>query len=320
MKGIRKNISNLFGWRTKRKLVVIESDDWGSIRTRSKEDYEEMLKKGLSVDKSFFTRFDSLESNEDIERLFNTLSEFKDLNGRHPVFTPMCIVANPDFEQIKDSGFKDYFFKSLKETIQDYPKHDKLIDYWQKGASERLFVPALHGREHLNVGRYLKGLQDTENKGLRIAFQHGSIGASKWNSRDIIEYLGAFHPDTPEEILELKSILKEAVDLFSEICGYNPTHFIGPNREPAKELDHTLAENGVLYITQSKFRKYPKGSDKYGYELNWLGKKNRFNQTYIMRNCSFEPSYPKVPDYVDHCLSEIENAFRWNKPASDFIP
>ena len=46
----RKNLSNILGWSTKRKLVVLESDDWGSIRTRSKVDYEAMLLKKIDVE------------------------------------------------------------------------------------------------------------------------------------------------------------------------------------------------------------------------------------------------------------------------------
>ena len=37
----RKELYNMFGWRTKRHLVVIESDDWGTIRMPSREVYEE---------------------------------------------------------------------------------------------------------------------------------------------------------------------------------------------------------------------------------------------------------------------------------------
>ena len=113
---ISKNLKNLIGWTTKRKIVVIESDDWGSIRTKDKKAYDSMLKLGLNVDSNFFTRFDSLESDDDLERLFNLLTSFKDINGRHPVFTPMCIVANPDFERIKESDFNIYFYKTLPET------------------------------------------------------------------------------------------------------------------------------------------------------------------------------------------------------------
>lgn len=313
MKKLRKNFSNIPGWGTKRKIVVIESDDWGSVRTRSTVDYNSMLGKGLNVDENFFTKYDALESNRDLENLFNHLTDFKDCTGRHPVFTPMCIVANPDFEKIKYSGFSQYSYKTLAETAEDYPNHNKLIDYWRKGVEERLFVPALHGREHLNVRRYLKGLQDDSNCGLKVSLEHGSLGASRWQSKSIIEYLGAFYPTENKDIEELKLIMQDAIRLFVEVSGYEPTHFIGPNREPAKELDKTLAEGGVTYITQSKLRKYPKGDDKFGFEFNWWGRRNKHDQIYIMRNCSFEPS--GKPNSVNSCLYDIENAFKWNKPA-----
>jgi len=32
-----RNVANIPGWRTDRKIVVIESDDWGAIRMPSKE-------------------------------------------------------------------------------------------------------------------------------------------------------------------------------------------------------------------------------------------------------------------------------------------
>jgi hypothetical protein len=310
---LRKTLSNALGWKTKRKIVVFESDDWGSVRTRSQRDYKFMLAKGLNVDKTFFTRYDSLESNDDLERLFNLLLDFKDSTNRSPVFTPMCIVANPDFKKIKESGYSKYSYRNLKATVEEYPNHDKLLKYWRNGASQRLFVPALHGREHLNVGRYIKGLQDESNEGLRIALAHDSVGASSWNGQNIIEYLGAFHPSTKGEIEELEAIMTKAMQLFEDACGYSPTHFIGPNREPTKELDQVLARGGVKYLTQSKLRRYPKGDDKYGFEFNWLGKKNAYQQTYIMRNSGFEPS--GGVHTVETCLSEIDTAFKWNKPA-----
>ena len=97
MNNLRKNLSNIFGWRTSRKIVVIESDDWGSIRTRSKKDYNVMLSKSMEIDHSNFTTYDCLESNEDLENLFELLHKHKDSTGRSAVFTPMCIMANPHF-------------------------------------------------------------------------------------------------------------------------------------------------------------------------------------------------------------------------------
>jgi hypothetical protein len=89
---IKKYLSNLPGWRTKRKIVVIESDDWGSIRMPSLGVYNTLKKKGLNIDFGDGLRYntlDTLANSKDFEVLFNTLNSFKDINGRHPVITAM---------------------------------------------------------------------------------------------------------------------------------------------------------------------------------------------------------------------------------------
>ena len=44
------NLSNVKGWRTKRHIVVIESDDWGSVRMSSLESFERLKAAGVPVD------------------------------------------------------------------------------------------------------------------------------------------------------------------------------------------------------------------------------------------------------------------------------
>jgi hypothetical protein len=314
MLDIRKNLSNALGWRTNRKIVVIESDDWGSIRTRSKEDYNSMLAKGLSVDRSNFTKFDSLESNSDLENLFEVLIKHKDASGRHPVITPMCIVANPDFEKIEASGFSDYYFESFLETCKKYSEHDKVVELWQTGIKERLFVPQLHGREHLNVAKWMHAIQ-TGNEGLRISFAYRSIGASWYKGQRLPEHLAAFDPKEASDIHELHQVTLEAGKLFKEICGYEPKHFIASNSPEPRELEKTLNEIGVKYLTRYKLQRYPLGDGKFETQFNWLGKRNNLGQIYLTRNASFEPSDFHSENAVDQCLQDIAIAFRWNKPA-----
>jgi hypothetical protein len=98
---IRSNLSNLPGWRTNRKIIVFESDDWGSIRMPSRETYESLRKAGIDIetgDNFRFNKYDSLATPRDLELLFETLSKVKDKTGRTAVFTPVSIVANPDFD------------------------------------------------------------------------------------------------------------------------------------------------------------------------------------------------------------------------------
>jgi hypothetical protein len=273
-----------------------------------------MLAKGLELDRSNFTANDSLESTSDLENLFGVLLRHRDSTGRSPVFTPMCIMANPDFEKIEASGFREYHYENFTETCKRYPNRDRVPELWLKGIEARLFVPGYHGREHLSVSRWLNALQ-TGNTGLLTAFGHRSFGASHFKGEDIPEYLGAFHPDHPAEIADLARIMETGAELFELNCRYKPAHFIAPNRESAKALDATLGKVGVRFLTMNKIRRYPLGDDKYRMEFNWLGRRNSLGQVILTRNGIFEPSSPDRTDWVDSCLEEISIAFKWHKPA-----
>ena len=313
LNSVRRALSNIPGWSTNRHIVVFESDDWGSIRIRSKKDYNEMREAGLDVDETYFTRNDCLESNDDLERFYDLLSKHKDATGRAPVFTPMCILANPDFEKIKDNGFKEFYYEHMPETCNRYPNHDKVVELWHKGIEERLFVPALHGREHLNYVRWMNNVRNSE--GMRIAFEHQSVGIMGYRGSVMEEYLGAFKPTTPNDLPLLHDVVIDAGRLFEAICGYKPTHFIAPNAEPMFGLDASFAEIGVKYITNAKIRHHDLGDGRVKKEFVWPGKfYKELDIINISRNGHFEQSSPEQSDWVDYCLADIRDAFRFHKP------
>ena len=66
---ITHNLLNIPGWRTKRHIVVIESDDWGAIRMPSKKVYEKLLSEGYRVDLNKYEKNDSLATGKDIQIL-----------------------------------------------------------------------------------------------------------------------------------------------------------------------------------------------------------------------------------------------------------
>lgn len=317
---LRRNISNIPGWRTSRKILVIESDDWGSVRIKDKAAYTALKNKGFNVDRIHYDSVESMESNKDMEMLFDLLQGFKDKNGKHPVFTPMCIMGNPDFEKIKVSDYQEYFFQPLHETLKEFPKSDRVLDLWRQGFNQNIFVPEIHGREHINVRRYLKILQSHEGKeGLRYALEHHSVGPTAFNRIKYPNYLGALHPEAKDEIPKLHEYILEAGKLFLQYMGYQPRVFIAPNAEEPKELESSLKQIGVKYLTRSKKRVYPLGDGVFAKEWNFIGKKNEFDQVIINRNAFFEPvcfgEQEHIKDWVDSCLKEIEIAFRWKKPA-----
>lgn len=309
---IRKELSNIPGWSTKRHIVVFESDDWGSVRIRSKKDYDAMLEAGLNVAETIFTRYDSLESNTDLERFYDLLSKHKDSTGRHPVFTPMCIVANPDFKAIQDSGFAKYAYEPMQETCKKYPNHDRVVKLWREGIERRLFVPALHGREHLNFVRWLNNVRS--NEGMRFAFDLQSTGPTSYKGEPLTEYLGAFKPTTENDLPMLQEVVLDAGKMFEDLCGYKPTHFIAPNAEPMQGLDSSFAKIGVKYITNAKIRHHFLDNGKNKREFVWLGKYYKdLDVINITRNGAFEQVDPGH-NWVNECLGDIASAFRWHKP------
>ena len=80
-KTIIHNLLNIPGWHTNRKIVVIESDDWGSVRMPSREVYEEFLRQDVRVDNDPYCRYDGLATKEDLTNLFDVLDSVMPLPG-----------------------------------------------------------------------------------------------------------------------------------------------------------------------------------------------------------------------------------------------
>ena len=77
-------LKNLPGFRTSRKIVVIESDDWGSIRMPSGQVSDKLLKKGLIRENDPYSRLDTLADEDDLNHLFEVLGKHKDKNNATP--------------------------------------------------------------------------------------------------------------------------------------------------------------------------------------------------------------------------------------------
>jgi hypothetical protein len=307
---IKKSVVNYQGFKTNRKLIVIESDDWGSIRMPSTQVFSKLKDRGIPVDKSPYCRFDSLESNTDLEYLFEILTKFKDINGNHPIITANTVVGNPDFEKIKQSQFNKYFFESFYETLARYPNRDKVVSYYKQGIKSKIFIPQFHGREHVNVEMWLDLLKS--NKQFQFAFEHGLWGLStdvfpNFN-KSIQATLDSFNDNF------LISSINSGLILFEELFGYKSKSFIANNFIWNSTLNSALKANGIEFLQGMKYQILPKnGYEKRKLVRHYLGKKNNLGQFYLIRNCSFEPSLDNSG--TNKTIQEIQNAFFWKKPA-----
>lgn len=314
---IKHNALNFFGKKLKEKCVILESDDWGTIRMSSKEAFHSLLRKGYPVDQCPYNTNDALESNQDLEMLFEVLSSLKGSDGKPAILTANNIVANPDFRKIKDADFEEYYFEPFTETLKRYPSHHRVMDLYQQGINEGIVQPQFHGREHLNVTRWMRALKK-DSKAVKVAFSYEVFSPKVSQSIGYTnEYMDALDFESSHELAFQKNVLVEGLNLFNEIWGFISDSFIAPCYIWHKDLEETLANHNVKYMQGLVNQLEPTEDSDFKYKKRYhcQGQKNKFGQRYFIRNAFFEPTISPNFDWESDCLKRIEIAFLWNKPA-----
>jgi hypothetical protein len=292
------------------------SDDWGSLRIRSAKDQKQLVAKGLKINNRF-DQFDTLESNTDMEALFEVLLKHKDHKGNHPVITAVTNVANPNFKRIKEEGFKNYYYESIEQTYQRYPDSNKVLDLVKQGIQQNIFVPQSHGREHLQVNWWMHELQD-ENSFSRKVFENEFFffqsNYIKENRRGR-DFSAAFDVWDKRDIESHQEIIKSGLDLFKDLYGYRSEIFTPPAMFYNPSIENVLRKEGIEWLDVGRNFKIPLKGGSERYQFNYLGRKKRSGLKVLVRNAVFESNMSEKDNGVDRCLYDIDQAFKSKQPA-----
>lgn len=312
---LSKNYINARGWRTKRKLLLIESDDWGGIRMPSRKTYDYFLLKNIAVDQNYFDKNDSLEGVEDLEALYRVLDSFHDINGNPAVITAFSVVANPDFEKIEVDKRQQYHYELITETYKRNPHTEKSFSLFLEGVKRRLLYPQFHGREHINVSRWMDAI-DMPSVKENLAFMGQAIISAKKPNDTFqypLSYNAAFDYSDQAENKDHQQIISEGLVHFEALFGFKSLSFVAPCGIWSDVINQQLADGGVKLLPGQQH--YPLTNNHFKIKNRIWGSKNHFRQLHWRRNCTFEPSRNQNYDWVSHCMHEIAIAFRWGKPA-----
>ncbi|MEQ8533404.1 MAG: hypothetical protein RIB86_16230 [Imperialibacter sp.] len=303
-------MTNSRGLRVTDNVLIIESDDWGAIRTPSAAALDRMTEKGLQLADTFY-KFDSLASEDDLDFLFNVLHKVRNIDGDSVKLTANTIVANPDFQKIRDGKFRSYFYEPFTDTLAQYPKHSKSFDKWRQGMAENIFRPQFHGREHLNINRWLRRLQEGDKDTLFCFDQK-----TTYSGFGDYSFMEAFDWDSEKDVSLHQAIIADGLELFEKIFRFKSKSFIAPCYNWDSSLDPNFPQMGIEILQSSKHQLVPTG--QFG---QYIKKRHHFGELrggcpmYNLRNCVFEPSMNPNKDWVDSCLAEIQSAFTFRKPA-----
>ena len=307
--------SNLRGLRTGRRFVVFDSDDWGAIRMRDPAAFAELASHGLQMEASAYHRLDCIESRADLEQLFNLLNSFRDNTGGPPVFTFNTIMGNPDFDAIKASEFTTYVHEPFLKSYLQYRGED-LEPLWRNAIREKIIQPQFHGREHVNVGLWMRDLQQGHQE-TRCAFEHDYYGLTTTTSAERRrKYLAAHWPAAAGDLEPIRIAVTEGLGLFETTFGFPSRSFIACNYVWPDELEATVAEHGVRLIKGQRGQIRPSADGtRVSIRRPYTGQRNHLGQWYAVRNVLFEPFQDFAKDWVGSALRQISDAFLWRKPA-----
>jgi len=317
-KNIVALLSSIQSKRLNKKIIVFESDDWGSIRTPSRKAFFTVQQKNNITDDPY-TLFDTLECTSDINKFVEILVKFKDFQGQYPLITTNFVMANPDFEAISESEFENYSYKILDKSYKDYYPNEEVLSTIQIAINNKFFFPQFHGREHVNVQLWLTLLKNGHPIFME-AFKKGFWGVrtsdlKKWNK----SIQASFDLKKDEQKLYINDALEEGLNIFENIFGFRSQSFIPNNYIWPTDYNQKLKELGVDYLQGTRIQLSPQL--QYGEKRNWVNRKPGFEENggliSIVRNGSFEPSfYPgNRKKALDMCLADIEAAFRFKQPA-----
>ena len=308
---------NKRGFHTNRKLIVFESDDWGSIRMPSKAVFEELKSLGDMPERDGYLSNDCLENEGDIQPLYDVLSSVSDSKGNAPIFTLNFAMANPNFEKIDyEKGLYEY--EPFYETYDKYYGKNKILELIKEGYAKKLILPQLHCREHLNIGRWLRDLKAKRPDTL-LAFKYKTMGVgASFHSLNEFGYMDAFNTDCASND-DLELILNDANKIFIDTFGYQSATFVASCFVWNKQLEESLKRQGIYYIQSAPWQLRPNDeNEEYRLKrvMHFTGQKNKLGQIYSVRNCSYEPAYKQNPTECAHtCLTQISKAFKSKKPA-----
>lgn len=310
------NVYKALGWRTNRKIIVFESDDWGTIRMPSNEAYQKLINQHIDVASNPFNRFDTLENNDDLSILFELLLRHRDNNGNHPVITTNTIMANPDFLKIRNSNYLEYHFEVFTETLKRHPNSNQVLSIYRNGIEDGLVWPQFHGREHVNVLQWLKLLRDG-NKSMLTAFEQEAFSIDiKHEKLKRANLMAAYDSDNEQSRQFINNSIEEGLKLFKNVFGFCSKSAIAPAGVWGDDNEAVMQKHGVQYLQGFVIQRKPNQESKhYNTVYRFIGQTNSLKQVYMPRNCYFEPSTNQNYDWISSCIKQIQLAFFLKKPA-----
>ncbi|PKM12928.1 MAG: hypothetical protein CVV13_03635 [Gammaproteobacteria bacterium HGW-Gammaproteobacteria-3] len=219
--------------------------------------------------------------------LFETLSKHKDSIGRCAVLTADVVLAVPDTGAIKSAPADQYPRKLLD---RDFPKIYRTM---LQGIANDVFVPQLHGLEHLNGEAFAKLCQREDPR------TEKALADSNWWDWETLDsplqghYVdGSSLPTRPITPAKAQELITTATATFENLFGQPSLTTVAPCYLWNDDIESEWSRHSILAIQTAGYRCPGRAQDgRYIQDkpLIRAGDANALGQIYLVRNVMFEP-------------------------------
>ena len=222
-----------------------------------------------------------------LQTLLETLSLHRDSINRNAVLTADVVLAVPDTRTIRDTPSHQYPRKLLD---RDFPE---IYQAMLTGIDNDLFVPQLHGLEHLN-GEAFAELCKSEDPRTEKA-----LADENWWDWEALDsplqghYVdGSSLPTKPINPIKAQGIIETATNTFEKLFGQPSLTTVAPCYLWNDQIESMWSHHSIQAIQTAGYRCNGRAKDG-GYIQDKLlirtGEKSIYGQIYLVRNVMFEP-------------------------------
>lgn len=262
--------------KLKENIVIIESDDWGSYR------YYDKIKSSASFGNSPHCAFDSLETNEDVEVLYDFFFRMRRMfsEDNYPKITLNYVLKSLDYDATL--ARKTAVLRPFTEIENAKYSWDYIDNILQEGVhNQGFFEVGYHGHVHFNELRFNAAISDKD--GLLEYERLKSYDAVNQSGRNIGDALTC---NGEKQKLDIINETYKGYCRILDIFDVKSASFIAPRYYMADDLERSLGLVGIRNF---------QGTMRNIYESRQRIRKiglNNFTQTYqTVRTIHFEPAY-----------------------------
>jgi hypothetical protein len=299
-----QNMLPVMGLHFSRPVVLFHSDDWGLVGIRDQDGFDELQARGLGLGTQPYD-FYSLETAEDLHRLYEMLLRHRDSVGRPPCFVFNFILANVDFPKVIGSDVGRLVLVPLDEGLPGQWQRPGLLQAYREGIKGGLVYPAFHGLTHFSLRIAERVMQecDERSKLLRMLYESNTpmvYGRTSWIDFEYRDNENGRGPCWLDATMQ-RQLIGEGKKIFERMFGMAPASACAPGYRANNDTWRAWGEEGILI-----------GQNGPGFPLSPYF--DRRGLLHLYRNVSFEPALD--PSFYDeqYAMDQAEKAWKVGRP------